>query len=758
MTDEVLESGRDFESRGLKLARALHDPTSTRGAVMFNGRERDGLFVDQESIHAYEFTTESKKLKAEKDGAKLAELLSALLSKSEHRYKTGTGWFVTKNEPTAEQRTAIDRISRNSGQKIHAVSIAVLYSRICDSAAYLQRRDNAPFGSVEYSLDSRVSNIRVDVSLASKSDEKIGVKEFCSRLAAGQRALVVGDFGVGKSHALREVYRVLKKEHYRHGNRDPFPVHINLRECAGLKSPSEILRRHAADVGFDDPDGLISAWRAGSCVLLLDGFDEVVPVRWLGGVSDLKSVRFQALAPIRRLVSEMPVGSGIVVAGRAHYFSTEDELVQALGFRAIEKFEIDDFDEEQLRSFLEQSGVDWKMPYWVPMKPLFLGYLVSLGGESVSSIFQISDRARGWRTFLDEVCNRESRMFTAVRPEVIKSLISRVATLARARSEVMGPVSMEMLRDAFAAVNGRQPDEEGIQLLQRLPGLAITPVSGINEERIFVDRDLAETGYGEELANYVFGPHAADSPLNSEATWSNACEGLAVEVAADLLSDNSVSAGSVISALYHRQGSGNYDAVTADLIEVTKDLASGDERMASSVLVSGVYFERFEVEDSRIGSAVTYQDCLIDHMDLSGIDPGCYIPEFRDTVIGFMDGVAAIPDWASTYFHDCEIGEFSLATRTSSGIMQLEIDKDSKIALTVLKKVYLQRGAGRKEGALVRGLDPADRPRVSDVVATLVAKDWLSKVSAGRATIYAPVPFMRGAAIRALESPSTFRL
>ena len=74
-SEAVAESGPDFERRGLNLARALHDPMGVQGAIMHAGRERDGLFVGHEDVHAYEFTVGRTVDKANKDGEKLAELL-----------------------------------------------------------------------------------------------------------------------------------------------------------------------------------------------------------------------------------------------------------------------------------------------------------------------------------------------------------------------------------------------------------------------------------------------------------------------------------------------------------------------------------------------------------------------------------------------------------------------------------------------------------------------------------------------------------
>jgi len=61
-------------------------------------------------------------------------------------------------------------------------------------------------------------------------------------------------------------------------------------------------------------------------------------------------------------------------------------------------------------------------------------------------------------------------------------------------------------------------------------------------------------------------------------------------------------------------------------------------------------------------------------------------------------------------------------TGTTSGIMGLSLPLAVRVALTVLKKVYLQAGSGRKESALRRGLDDRARNLVTPVLAALQAE------------------------------------
>lgn len=753
------ESGPDFEQRGLVLARALHDPMGLQGAVMFQGRERDGLFVNHEEIHAYEFTTSRQKDKAIKDGEKLAELLTAVGGSSANAFKSRTGWFVTREEPTAEQRSAVMTIAKARGERIHAISIAVLHQRICNSEMYLQARGNAPFGSTSYKskLDGAPQNVKVELVRPGMSGS-LTLNDMATRLEQGGRALLVGNYGVGKSHTLRELYGQLRKSHFKSGKLTPFPVHINLRDCAGLRTPAEILRRHAEEIGFGHADGLISAWRAGSCVLLLDGFDEIVPSRWLGGAVDIRSVRWEALSPIRRLVSETPIHAGIIVAGRSHYFSGQAEMVSALGFSTLDQFEVPDFDEAQLHEFLRQAGVEWSVPDWVPMRPLLLGYLVSIDASNAEGVAGSVSRSDGWRRFIEAICEREAQMFSAVRPETIRNILSRVATLARSRSDVTGPIDMDLLRSAFVAVNGRQPDEEGVQLLLRLPGLAVADPNNESEIRQFVDRDMADTAYGLDLAVYAVDPYEGLHPLGAVASWITAASDLTIEVASGVLLDLNLSIGTTLAALAARDKAEQFDAVMADLIRLAVELPWDGRTLTKSYLVSGVYFEQLVLSDHPIFRSSTLQNCVIERLDLSGLDEKSSVPHFEKALIGFVDGVATMPDWLITHFANCEIDRFSVATQTTAGIMALGIDRESRIALSILKKIFGQRGSARKESALSRGLSLSDRPLVPGVVEELISQGWIFRSSSGHETLYAGMKDRRRDANRVLDSPTDFKL
>jgi hypothetical protein len=752
----VIKTGPEFEERARNIAQAIHAPLGTQGAVMFQGREHDGVFLTEDAIHAYEFTELRTKDKAQKDGQKIADILVHLHKQPENKFRTCTGWFVTKEEPTADQRDAITAIAKRSGITINALSYMSLQGRICNTSDYLRRRDNVPFGSTAYAAQLNVHNKDVAPEFRIGNEVRT-VDDVAEDLASGGHAILVGEFGAGKSYAMREIYRELRRRHFKSKGMAPFPLHINLRDCVGLKTPAEVLRRHAEEIGFLSERSLISAWRAGSCVLLLDGFDEIVPTRWLGGASDLRDVRYQSLSPIRRMIEEAPRIAGIAACGRPHFFSSPNEMNSALGFPpSVTTLQIDDFSDEQLKKFLEGSGVTSQLPSWLPTRPLLIGYLVAMKSLGEIGASGIEDQASAWRKLFDVICRREAAILTSVRPETIKQIMSRVATLARARGDQLGPIDMNQMERAFVEINGIQPDEEGIQLLLRLPGLANTDESSEWGSRVFVDRSLAETAYGEDLASHLTNPFGAHA-LAQSASWATAATQLGIDVASHALEELNLGAGTTLTAAKRRQNESQYDAVLADTIRVADTFNPDPARQ--NYLIEGVLFDYLSPGDGQPTLArATLQDCVIETLDISNLEHPDDCPSFQACLIGHLEGATAVPDDLASKFTNCEIDNYSDRLQTTAGIMQLKIPDRPRIALTILKKIYSQRGAGRKENSLSRGLSQQLRQLVPEVITDLTQQGWITSSSSRGETIYLPVKSRRADALKALDKPGDFRL
>jgi NACHT domain len=748
---DMNETGASFEARALALARAIHDPLGLQGSTMILGQERDGVFVSDDAIHVFEFTTRRDKAKALADGKKLADLLDHLGSDPLNRLKTRTGWFVTAEEPTADQADAVRGVAKLRSTTLHAVSFSTLRRRICDVEGYIAARDSAPFGGAVYAGLGKTAAVE-PTFIVDSATQTVG--DLAADLSLGKRRVLLGDFGVGKSFAAELLYHFLRKKYFKNPATSPFPIHINLRDCAGLRTPSEILRRHAEEIGFVGERGLMSAWRSGSCILILDGFDEIIPNRLVGAATNLRQVRWEALSPIRRLVAESPESSGVVVTGRSNYFSAPSEMLQTLGLDAAEVLQLEDFTESQVAEFLSGAKiVDAPIPDWLPTRPLFLASLASSNFlTELASIGSAPSAVDGWRQLVRMICEREAKIYSTVPPETIRALLAQLAVLSKVREAERGELGLEDMKSAFTQVSGRQTDEEALQLLLRLPGLAVAQL-GSEESRVFSDKALAAATFGESLADYLSSPYQGHV-LCEPAAWSSASEELSVDVAAVALRDVGMAPGQIAAACDYRFGRGHYDAILFDGIRVADALnaKTGD----SAYIVTDIVVERIDIPavDCML-SRTQIRGSIVTELDLSQVDDQAGCPTFDQCLIGHVSGVSAIPSALRGNFRDTEIDSFDDETSTTQGLLALEgLPMNHRVALSILNKVYAKRGAGRKDSALRRGLPASDWGYVEPAAASLLSAGLLHANSHGNVTVYLPVRSRRAEVLGLLEAPT----
>src|SRR5258708_24820864 len=110
------------------------------------------------------------------------------------------------------------------------------------------------------------------------------------------------------------------------------------------------------------------------------------------------------------------------------------------------------------------------IPEWIPSRPLLLTYLVSrnlLTPELITE--RETDPATGWDTLLGRIAEREAELEAGIDPDTVRRLMEQVAMLARSSIDGLGPLSPDVMLDAFKVVCGYPPDDRGAVLLQRLP-------------------------------------------------------------------------------------------------------------------------------------------------------------------------------------------------------------------------------------------------------------------------------------------------
>ena len=105
----MFSRNEDFENEVREIARHLWPAAMFSGSSKVGGRERDGVFITDEMVHLIECTTSRRKDKAEQDTKKLEKLSRTM----QHRYPTKgvKGYFITLQEPTAEQRETVRNLA-----------------------------------------------------------------------------------------------------------------------------------------------------------------------------------------------------------------------------------------------------------------------------------------------------------------------------------------------------------------------------------------------------------------------------------------------------------------------------------------------------------------------------------------------------------------------------------------------------------------------------------------------------------------------
>lgn len=160
----------------------------------------------------------------------------------------------------------------------------------------------------------------------------------------GRFVLLLGDFGRGKSFALRELA-------LRISAREPtlVPLFIELRTLDRTRTVETLIAAHLANHGEDRIDlaALNYMLEQGRVVLLFDGFDELV-----------SRLSYESAADHMDTLLQAAVGKAkVVVAARTQHFRSRDQVSIALGERLRTRSDrtlisIEDFTDDQVRDFL----------------------------------------------------------------------------------------------------------------------------------------------------------------------------------------------------------------------------------------------------------------------------------------------------------------------------------------------------------------------------------------------------------------------
>ena len=613
---------------------------------------------------------------------------------------------------------------------INVLSLDDFTKQFFDFDRYRTAREAAAFGSAVNPLTGKKDDTqyvsvtyRVDGAKADISSSKIA-----EYLKAGRKIILLGEYGSGKSRCIKEVFSEIAKTS---SSDMMFPVAIDLRESWGLRRSSELLRRHFTDLGLDSiQSNAVRAMGAGSLVVMLDGFDEIGSQAWSNDDQKLRGIRAQALAGVKDLVSKSN-DQGILITGREHYFPSNEEMFSALGLDARHATVIrckDEFSDEELEEYFNERGIDVDIPAWLPRRPLICQTISDLPAEDLERMFGAEGQEVAfWDHFMNVLCVRDARINAAFDAKSIFQVLVHLARITRVKSANVGPISLADAQKAFEAAVGQMPVEEASVMLQRLPSLG--RLSAESNDRQFIDTYILDGLRGRDVAALAKG-REDERAIVLSSSWINPLDDLGQRILAD---STQLSRTELLEFAKRACGSKN-SVLAADMIA---SLARGDGDavdFGGSKLIGGEFL-RLDLS-SRSVKNLTIADSVIISLVLPKSQQSQITIE--NTLAERVYGVAShngLPAWA----RNLKAEHFD-SVENVARIRRIGLEPGQEILVAIIRKTFFQKGAGRKEEALVRGLGKIAAPGVRDkVLNMLLRENLLEKFKGNEGWVYAPV-------------------
>ena len=749
--EETQKEQYAFEDSVRATARMLWNEAALDGAGKLDSRERDGIFETRDTIHIVEATVSQKLVKIQEDGRKTHEAVIKLRKEGE---KFAQGWLITRSEPTADQR---DWVKKKYSSTTQIMSFDQFRSRLFDGIEYLSSRSKYRFGSILDFSDGSihlpegdfvpVDFIDFDRTSAIAYFEVFGL----SAPGTGRRYLILGEYGSGKSMSLRGGF-IFRRKSYLSRQYMKCPIYLNLREHTGQSSPVEALERHARLIGYPGPaNDLVRAWRAGFIDLFLDGFDEMATAGWGGALVKVRNHRFAGMALVRNFLAESPADADIFVAGRENFFDSHTEMAGALGtgkhFKIVRTAE---FGSDELATYLKKKNFVGKFPSWLPARPLLISYLLAqkvlqgLHGDNGQL-----DEATGWDHLLEMIAAREASQDSRLDPQIVRRLIERLATFARTTVDGLGKLDVTTIQSAFQHEAGFAPDEGSAQLLLRLPGLA--PSSKEDGTRQFVDVSLASAAKAGDVFRFIEHPY--DDSLEPFAGVISGIGPLGRAVLVNKLIAADSSAAQVARALEIAANSDEATQICAEILASYREL--GQDCDIGPLTIRSIFDDEitFSLGDASLVKII-FTECLFGAVHVDPEFPLKELPIFKDCVVGSLTGLLSknsLPPQLAT----SEIAELPDEVSTNAQLFSAALPEPQKVLISILRKLFLQPGAGRQESAFFRGaLDERSKSLVPEILEQVSSHGFAQRNKLRGKVIWHPNRAMSSEARKIIFNPA----
>jgi hypothetical protein len=451
---------------------------------------------------------------------------------------------------------------------------------------------------------------------------------------------------------------------------------------------------------------------------LLDGFDEVGAQTWSDSPEKLKEIRRKSLAGIKDIIANS--NGGAIISGREHYFKSDDELVSCLGLENKNPLFIKcmpEFSEEEVVSYLGESGNVSKLPEWLPKKPLICQILKNLDFTNLTSLFSGDiPEYDFFEIFINLICERESRINHALDKDIIKEVLLEASLLVRRKENRYGPITINELNSIFEKVTGNTVADETAIILQRLPGLG--RIDGNSHDRQFIDDYILSGLQSIAINNIIINNKLEYTTIK----WSNLLSDTSIRYLAALIETIKTNA---VAFFLNNTDILNKNLL-GDILSSLSVINDGKIDLRNKRIIniqclildlSTNSLKNFTLEDGYISRLIIDEKC----------NEGIKISRVCIEIIDGISSEAGCPNW----LQDNLIDHYQ-EINTLPQIKKAKLSESQKLFIIITRKLFMQPGAGRKEAALFKGYDSSEQKKLVNKIISILEKNNFIQIAPGR--------------------------
>ena len=670
-----------------------------------------------------EITEEHTLHKVRTDITKLNTVKLALLSQNIY----SECYIVLETTPTDSMRAA------GKEQCIQVESVGEYFNEYFEYRNYVYARKQKSFGSlINIETGEPENNAYIGVTYYDKKSGKdYRIEEIIALLKKGKRIVLKGDFGLGKSRCIKKVFDELSSSSIVD---NPYGIAINLRDHWGAKRAGEILSRHFEDLGLDAKN-FIKSFDQSNVIYLLDGFDEIGTQSWSSDVKKMQHIRAMSVSGIKDLIEK--VKGGILITGREYYFNSDSELLSCLGLSKDNTIILEcpqEFTDSELVDFIKKNTPDTgndeclnKLPAWFPRRPLVIQLLLKYASDVFSIEYALDDICGFWYAFLSKICDREAKIYPALNPEIIKNVLLYLANFTRKSASGTGPIAQIDLSNAFIAAAGFAPNDESSIMLQRLPSLA--RISADSPNRQFIDSFILN---GLRAESIIKLSKEYDQSIYTDE-WRHPLNDIGLNILTTYISKNEENVNRFLGIA--RQAATKNKILASDIVCAICLLDIAEIDFNGLTITDGHFFHlSFE---GKVIKRLSIKNSIIEKLDLTNSKLADTVT-IEDSIISTIYGISSIGGIPSQLVR-CDTEDFE-PLATTALIKKARLSESQKLFVEMMRKIYFQPGAGRKEAALLRGMGAsANKQLGKKILNKLLDEDLVTRHKGDEGYIYSPV-------------------